>query len=56
MVAIGITGLKEHINVGRILELDKVRYEVLNTFDCEIEGRQGQTMICEPIAFEKVEL
>ena len=71
IVAIGITGLKEHINVGRTLELDGELYKVLNVADCEIDGRQGQTMICElvphytvvhhnivehPNTFEKVKL
>jgi len=48
-VAIGITGLKEHINVGRIIEINGIRYKVLSVADCEIEDRQGQKMICEVI-------
>lgn len=53
MVTIAITGLKEHINVGRILELEGIHYKVLKEFDCEIEGRQGQVMFCEIITVNK---
>lgn len=48
-VIIGITGLKEHINVGRILQLGGLLFKVLSEVDCEIEGQQGQQMLCQLI-------
>lgn len=48
-VAIGITGLNEDINVGRILQIGGLIFKVLSKIDCEIEGRQGQQMLCQLI-------
>lgn len=53
MVTIAITGLKEHINVGRIIELYGIHYKVLKAFDCEIEDKQGQVMFCELVTVNK---